>query len=148
LKRRVRLVSLLTLACVALFGVAQAKPSTTQTRTCPFPVVGGDPDFLQLSGPGAAPHRSPTLTYTVLASESPGEDSHAVALKLDVSSSDGGQSSTDPANGSNAGMSPITITLTLQRGHQFTVDWTADFDFGIHPCSSSDAGQSPFSIAT
>ena len=148
MKRRIRLVSVLSLCCVALSGAVGQAKATTQTRICPFPVVGGDPDFVQLSGPAAAPHRSPTLTYTAVADESPGEDKHVVALTLDITSPDGGQSSTDPANGSNAGTAPTTITLTLQRGHHFTIAWTAAFDFGIHPCSSSDSGQTPFSVAT
>ena len=54
----------------------------------------------------------------------------------------------DVAPGVNAGLSPTVVTLTLEQGHHYTIDWTADFDFGIHPCSSAETGQSPFELDT
>jgi hypothetical protein len=83
MRRAFALAGLTVAFTVAYAPVAHA--ATTQTRTCPLPVVGGDPDSVQLSGPTVAGGR----TWTVTADESPGEASHVVALAAIVSSDDG-----------------------------------------------------------
>ena len=147
MRRVLGLTCAVAAACLALAGPAADAAVTTQSRVCPFPVVGGDPDSVSLTGPTATPVAGQPVTYTVTADESPGEASHVVYLRVGVSSPDG-QSSTDPAPGVNAGFSPTVVTLTLDQGHHYTIDWTADFDFGIHPCSSAAPGQSPFELDT
>jgi hypothetical protein len=148
MKRRIGLVAAFSVSCLALFGLVGRAVSTTQTRVCPIPVVGGDPDSVQLNGPTTTPVAGQPVTYTVTADESPGEGSHVVTLRVAVSSSDGGQATTDAPNGVASRFSPTTITLTLDPGHHYTVDWTATFDFGIHPCSSAQPDQSSFDVAS
>jgi hypothetical protein len=84
----------------------------------------------------------------VTADESPGEASHAVALAVVVTSTDGGMSHTQETGGAAAGLSPVAVHLTLTPGHHYTVNWVATFDFGIHPCASVLPGQSAFEIDT
>jgi hypothetical protein len=137
MRRAFALAGLTVAFTVAYAPVAHA--ATTQTRTCPLPVVGGDPDSVQLSGPTVAGGR----TWTVTADESPGEASHVVALAAIVSSDDGG---TQAVTG--AGFSPVAIDMDLAPGHHYTIQWVAAFDFGVHPCTSLLPGQNAFSVDT
>lgn len=143
-----RLLGLLGLVILSVAGwaapVGAAGSSTVET----CPIAGVDPDTVTLTGPAVTPAPGQPVAYTVTADESPGEGSHVVTMALRVSSSDGGQSSPTPSSGANSGFSPTTVGLQLEAGHQYTVDWVATFDFGIHPCSSVQPGESAFSITT
>lgn len=143
MKRRLQLLGLVGAASLALMGTGAH--ASSDTRTCPFPVVGGDPDFVQLAGPATIPSDGSPISYTVTADESPGEGSHVVTLAINVSSDDGGTVTT---SGANTGNSPTVVDLTLAQGHHYTIDWAATFDFGIHPCSSAEPGQSAFDVTT
>jgi hypothetical protein len=35
----------------------------------------------------------------------------------------------------------------LQEGHTYTIQFVATFDFGAHPCSSLEPGQSSFTVS-
>jgi hypothetical protein len=138
MRRAFALAGLTAAFCFAFAPVAQA--AGTQTRTCPLPVVGGDPDVVALSGPTGTP-----ATWTVTADESPGEASHLVSLTL-VATPDGGIGQSQVVTG--AGFSPVALNLSLAPGHHYTVQWVATFDFGVHPCSSLLPGQSAFGVDT
>jgi hypothetical protein len=127
---------------------ARATTTTTQQqRVCPFPVVGGDPDTVTLSAPIAT--SDPTVVhFDAVVNESPGEPSHVVTGHIAVSTEDGNQVLPPAAGAANAGPSPITIGIDLATGHTYTLDWQADFDFGVHPCASAEPGQSPFAVTT
>jgi len=134
LRRCLLVAGVIATVCLAY---APAAGAATDVRTCPLPVVGGDPDTVTLNGPVA-----PGL-YTVTADESPGEASHLVTLTV-VATPDGGL----PLAAQVAvGFSPATAKLNLAPGQHYTVQWLATFDFGIHPCTSL-LGQAPFSVNT
>jgi len=124
---------------LALAPAAGAATATTQTRVCPIPIVGGDPDVVTLSGPVGN-------TWTVTADESPGEPSHLVTITVLISTSDG----SGPLLRTQTGlaMSPTSIGIDLAPGHHYTVQWLATFDFGVHPCTSLLPGQPAFQIDT
>jgi hypothetical protein len=113
--------------------------AATQTRTCPLPVVGGDPDVVALNGPVGT-------TWTVTADESPGEASHLVSITVKISASDSSGPLLRTVTG--AGMSPVSGAFDLAPGHHYTVQWLATFDFGPHLCTSLLPGQAPFQIDT
>src|SRR5581483_12014266 len=81
MKRALAFAGFTAAFCLALAPIAGAA-TQTQTRTCPLPVVGGDPDTVTLAGPVGT-------TWTVTADESPGEPSHIVSITVQVSASDG-----------------------------------------------------------
>jgi hypothetical protein len=138
MRRGFVVAALATGAWLAVLPAAGAQ-TVPQTRTCPIPVVGGDPDVVQVTGPVGT-------TWTATVDESPGEASHIVSLTIQISSSDG----SGPLVRTNtaAGMSPVSVPFDLAAGHHYTVQWVATFDYGIHPCSSILPGQSPFQIDT
>jgi hypothetical protein len=113
--------------------------AATQSRVCPLPVIGGDPDTVTLSGPVGT-------TWTVTADESPGEPSHLVSITVLISASDG----TGPLLRTNTalGMSPVSQSFDLAPGHHYTVQWLATFDFGPHLCTSLLPGEAAFQIDT
>ena len=129
----------LTAAFLLVLAPAAGAGTATQSRVCPIPVVGGDPDVVSLSGPVGT-------TWAVTADESPGEPSHVVSITVQITTSDG----SGPLLRTNtaAGMSPVAVNFDLAPGHHYTVQWLATFDFGVHPCTSLLPGQSAFEIDT
>lgn len=140
MKARVVLIAAIV---AAAFGTSAGHATAgTQIRYCPLPVIGGDPDRVSVSGPIAGPANG-KVAYEVKVDESVGEGSHVVAGAFIASSSDGGSMSVAEA----AGQAPAVGTLTLDAGHAYTVQWVTTFDYGIHPCSSAEPDQTPFSIS-
>jgi hypothetical protein len=135
MRRAFALAGLAAAFTLAFAPVAHA--AETQSRTCPLPIVGGDPDSVSLSGPVGQ-------TWTITADESPGEASHGVALAAIVSSDGGG--GTQVITG--AGLSPVALNVDLAPGHHYTIQWLAAFDFGVHPCTSLLPGQTAFDVTT
>jgi hypothetical protein len=138
MRRALALATFTAVFCLAFAPTAGAA-TQTQTRTCPLPVVGGDPDVVTLTGPVGT-------TWTVTADESPGEPSHLVSITVMISASDG----SGPLLRTNTGlgMSPVSVSFDLAPGHHYTVQWLATFDFGPHVCTPLLTGQAPFQIDT
>jgi hypothetical protein len=141
----------------ALAG-STARPSTTvsQRQTCP--VLGIDPDFLTLSGgPAVFNADGKKHAFAVTATEEEG-GSNVVVLRVQVAIQDAGNPSaanatTDPSNGMQIGPATSTATVNLSvlgtatgAARSYVINWSAMFDNGIHPCSSTDAGKSPFVV--
>ena len=138
MKRALAFAGFTAAFCLALAPIAGAA-TQTQTRTCPLPVVGGDPDTVTLAGPVGT-------TWTVTADESPGEPSHIVSITVQVSASDGSGPALRVQTG--LGMSPVALHVNLAPGHHYTMQWLATFDYGVHPCTSLLPSQAPFTIDT
>jgi hypothetical protein len=138
MKRVLALVGLTAAVSLACAPVA-AHAAESQSRTCPLPVVGGDPDVVRLDGPAT----TASHTWTVTADESPGEASHVVALTIIVTSNAGTHEVT-----AGTGFSPVHLAVDLAPGRHYTIQWVAAFDFGIHPCTSLLPGQNAFEIDT
>jgi len=136
LRRSLLVAGVIATVCLAFAPVAGA--ATAQTRTCPLPVVGGDPDTVTLTGP-VAPD-----VYNVTSDESPGEASHLNTLTV-VATPAGGL---PLAAEVGVGNSPNTVQLNLQPGQHYTIQWLAGFDFGVHLCTSLLPGQAPFQVDT
>jgi hypothetical protein len=138
MRRGFALAGLTAAFFVALAPVLGAG-AATQTRTCPLPVVGGDPDTVTLNGPVGT-------TWSVTADESPGEASHLVSITVQISASDGSGPLLRTSTG--LGFSPVSVPFTLAPGHHYAVQWLATFDFGPHLCTSLLPGEAPFQIDT
>ena len=158
--RSLRLLTLLAGTCLLAGGAAAAhaapgSATAPQQRVCPIiPGTNNDPDTVTLTPPSKILGADRAVLYSVTADESPGEAEHIVTLAVVVTSSDGGTSSSTPLAGvassalSPGNVGPATVTLTLAPDHHYTVNWVADFDFGIHPCASVEPGESAFDVAT
>ncbi|MHB8510699.1 MAG: hypothetical protein ACYDCC_00820 [Actinomycetota bacterium] len=131
---------LVGLALALSIGVSHATP-ISQTQYCPFEGIGGDLDRVTLAGPTSSAYG--VASYNVTVDESVGEASHVVTGAFIAQSSDGGSTAYAVVV---PGFSPQSATLGLTEGHQYSVQWVTDFDFGVHPCSSSEPGETPFTV--
>jgi hypothetical protein len=136
MRRGIALVTLTVAFFLVMAPVIDAGAATqTQTQVCPLPVVGGDPDTVTLSGPVG-------MTWTMTASESPGEPSHIVSISVLIQTAGGPLVREE----SGIGMSPVSVSFNLAPGHHYTIQWLATFDFGPHVCTPLLTGQSPFQV--
>jgi len=140
MRRALAFAGFIAAFCLALAPAAGAATTTTQTRVCPIPIIGGDPDTVTVTPPTTG------TVWTVTADESPGEPSHLVTITVLISASDGSGPLLRTQTG--LGMSPTSIGIDLAPGHHYTVQWLATFDFGVHPCTSLLPGQPAFQIDT
>lgn len=155
-------VGIVGTAVVAAIGIAAPGfaggnkfASVASTRDC------GDNDTVVLNGPLTLwPPNHKFVDEPVTATD--GDKSQNVTLTLtpvvgDVAGGDGGpQHDPDytpegaPAN-SGTGSTTVALALRAERsgkgdGRTYTINWDATFDNGSKKCSSSDDGQTPFTV--
>ena len=117
-------------------------------RDCSLFVEGADPDFVQISGVAVSPQGSLTVSASqnsvqMLASESsdPGDQSQHLTFSVTVTS---GRQRARTFSGAGTGKVVLDIPLTGSgMGRSYTIDWTAVFDNGQHPCPGSDTPDNP-----
>src|SRR4051812_861813 len=142
----------------------------SETQFCSAGPTGFDPDFVTFSGPSFKlwPPNHKMVDFTLLASESAAEMPSNATVTIDATVTEIGEPtigaggpqhdpdvvvtpSMDPTgfSGSNSGdngTAKLTISLRAERsgldmaGRSYRIDWMANFDNGIHPCSSADGG--------
>jgi hypothetical protein len=162
--RRTVLACALGAATAVSAGAGLAAPSgsgDSQQQTCPLPLVGADPDTVSLSGPTTLwPPNNRLVDYTLTASETAGEAGdhlpHGVTISYSVTVSGSGanaQGQANPATGSAHGdfSVPVRFQLRAERpgtggAVTYVINWAATFDGGPHTCSSSNAGDHPFTV--
>ena len=137
MKRALAFAGFIAAFCLALAPAAGAV-TATQTRVCPLPIIGGDPDTVTLTPPTTG------TTWTVTADESPGEPSHLVTITVIIQTPGGPLLRTQ----TGLGFSPTSTSFDLAPGHHYTVQWLATFDFGPHLCTSLLPGEDAFQIDT
>ena len=126
----------------ASLAPAQAGAANSPTfRDCAF-VAGLDPDFVRLSGVAAATNgtlavSSAQSSVTIEASESsdPFDNQGRDTLSVTVSGTGGSQRTV-----SGVGIGHVTLAVPLSgapTGGQYTLNWAATFDNGLHTCPGS-----------
>lgn len=139
---------LVVFVAAAWLAAAPAGAANTPTfRDCSF-LAGIDPDFVRLTGVAAAPDgtlavSSAQTSVTVEASESSDafDNTGHVTLSVTVTGTGGGQRSV-----SGAAVGQVTLTVPLSGapiGGQYTLNWAATFDNGLHSCPASATPANP-----
>jgi hypothetical protein len=159
-------VSTLVAAAATTSSAGTPRGGNSQRQTCPIPVLGADPDPVSLTGPStlwSPKHRY--VDYTLTASETAGEAGdgapHGVTINYSVTVSDSRSGPAHPAQAADANPPtgnaqgdfrvPVHFQLRAQRAgnggtRTYLIDWNATFDGGLHMCSSSGAGEHPFTV--
>ena len=162
--RRTVLVAVAAAASAITAGSGLASPGghdaggTAQQQTCPVPVAGADPDTVTLSGPASLwPPNGRYVDYTLTASETAGEAGdhapHGVTITYSVSTAGGSAAQASPPAGTEKGDFSVPVHFQLRAARSgnggavtYVINWTASFDSGLHPCSSTGTGEHPFTV--
>jgi hypothetical protein len=132
---------LLVFIAAWLPGQAAGAANSPTFRDCSF--VGGlDPDFVLLSGASVGPGGTLTVTssqraVTVEASESsdPGDNLGHDTFTVTATGSGG---RTQTVSGMGTGHVTLSVPLSgVAPGGQYSLNWSAVFDSGFHPCPGS-----------
>jgi hypothetical protein len=152
----------------ALAGSVPASADTSAVppgqQICPAP-LGADPDTVTLSGAtNLWPPNGQSSSYTVTAAETTAEQSgdplpHYVTIAYSVTANPSGTivasgSSpdtlvTDPSDNNSSATLSFRLPAAPLGGSgpwSYLISWNASFDGGAHPCTSSDAGEHPFTV--
>ena len=148
-----RLLAGATVFCAVWLPAATAGAANSPTfRDCAH-TLEIDPDFVQLTGATVGPGGTLMVTssqpsVTLVASESslPGDNLNMV--KFSVTSTSSG-STTRTVSGAAIGKVTLTVPLSgAAPGGQYSLNWSATFDNGTHPCPGAtdpqNATESPF----
>jgi hypothetical protein len=151
MSRTLRLLATAGLLASALAVIPSAPASAANSptfRDCSLFVEGVDPDFVQISGVAVSPQGTLTVpvsqkSVAVTASESsdPGDQSQHLTVSVTVTSA-----KLHSRTISMAGTGKVVLDVPLGgsgRGRTNTIDWTAVFDNGQHPCPGSDTPDNP-----
>ena len=172
-----RFVAVGAVTTTAAFGFLPASHAASshgsggasETQFCSLGSTGLDPDFVTFSGPSFKlwPPNHKMVDFTLLASESQGEQKSGKGVKISATVTEIGEPtlgaggpqhdsdvavtpSTDPtgfsgSNSGNDGTASLTISLRAERsgldsaGRQYRVDWMASFDSSdTRTCNSMD----------